>query len=140
MNTMQITATPSRILGLYDQPFWDYLKQTGQMYLQCCSDCGARRYPPGPACPTCLSSRYEWKPVSGEGKILSWVTFHKQYLPQYPAPYNVIAVCLDEGQTIISNLTTNPEPGDKLIGRRVRLVVTAMDDGVALPRFEFADA
>ncbi|MCC8193207.1 MAG: zinc ribbon domain-containing protein, partial [Deltaproteobacteria bacterium] len=102
MKAMQVTATPPRILALYDQFFWDYLKLTGRLYLQCCSDCGVWRYPPGPACPACLSSKYEWKPVGGEGEILSWVIFHKEYLPQYPAPYNVIAVRLDEGPTIIS--------------------------------------
>ena len=136
---MQTTATPPRVLALYDEPFWRHLKDTGRMHLQCCAECGAWRYPPGPVCHTCLSPSSEWQPVSGGGELLSWVIFHKQYLPAYPAPYNVIAVKLDEGPTIISNLVENPS-GGAVIGRRVRLVVVAMDDGVALPRFEFADA
>jgi uncharacterized OB-fold protein len=89
-------------------------------------------------CHVCLSPKAEWKSVSGAGEILSWVIFHKQYLPAYPAPYNVIAVKLDEGPTIVSNLVHNPSD-DAVIGRRVRLVIVAMDDGVALPRFEFTD-
>jgi uncharacterized OB-fold protein len=136
---MQTAETPPRVLALYDEPFWRYLKDTGRMHLQCCSACGTWRYPPGPVCQACLSADSEWKPVSGEGELLSWVIFHKQYLPAYPAPYNVIAVKLDEGPTVISNLLQNP-PNGTVIGRRVRLVVVAMDDGVALPRFEFADA
>lgn len=136
---MQTNMTPPRVLALYDTPFWQYLKDTGRMHLQCCSACGAWRYPPGPICHACLSPDSEWKAVSGDGEILSWVIFHKQYLPAYPAPYNVIAVKLDEGPTIISNLVENPT-GRDVIGRRVRLVVVAMDDGVALPRFEFTDA
>lgn len=135
----QTAATPPRVLGLYDEPFWNRLKETGRMHLQCCSRCGTWRYPPGPACSACLSPDYEWKPVSGGGELLSWVMFRKQYLPAYPAPYNVIAVRLDEGPTLISNLVSDPEGGEKIIGRRVRLKVVDMDDGVALPRFELAD-
>ncbi|TWG90161.1 hypothetical protein L598_007000000070 [Mesorhizobium sp. J18] len=136
---MQTAATPPRVLGLYDQPFWDLLAESGRMHLQCCSACGAWRYPPGPACHECLSPDCEWKPITGTGELLSWIIFRKQYLPAYPAPYNVIAVRLDEGPTIISNLTSDPTLDDSPIGRRVRLTVARMDDGVALPRFEFAD-
>ena len=135
---MQTTETPSRILGLYDEPFWRHLKETGRLHLQCCSECGAWRYPPGPVCPACLSHAAGWKPVSGGGEVLSWVMFRKQYLPAYPAPYNVVAIRLDEGPTLISNLVQDP-PHGAVIGRRVQLVVVQMDDGVALPRFELAD-
>jgi hypothetical protein len=135
----QTTATPPRVLGLYDEPFWRRMKDDGRMHLQCCNACGAWRYPPGPTCHACLSPDSEWKPVSGGGELLSWVTFHKQYLPAYPAPYNVIAVRLDEGPTLISNLVEDPAGDGPLIGRRVRLRIAAMDDGVALPRFELAD-
>lgn len=133
--TIQSAATPPRVLALYDRPFWDLMKETGKLHLQCCSDCGAFRYPPGPACQECLSPEYAWHPVSGEGELLSWVMFRKQYLPEYPAPYNVIAVRLAEGPTIISNLASDPPQGEKLIGRRVDVTIVAMDDGVALPRF-----
>ena len=135
---MQTTATPPRILGLYDVPFWEHMKQSGEMRLQCCSRCSAFRYPPGPVCQECLSPDYAWKAVSGKGELLSWIMFRKQYLPAYPAPYNVIAVKLEEGPIIISNLVENPEE-DRLIGRAVRLVLVRMDDGVTLPRFELAD-
>lgn len=135
---VQTTATPPRIMGLYDQPFWQHLKENGRVHLQRCTACGAWRYPPGPVCQACLSPDYEWKPVSGGGELLSWVVFRKQYLPAYPAPYNVIAVRLDEGPTIISNLADEPD-SQIAIGRRVRLKVVDMADGVALPRFELAE-
>lgn len=131
---MQTTATPARVLGLYDIPFWEHLRQSGEMKLQCCTDCDTWRYPPGPVCQNCLSPNAAWTAVSGGGELVSWVQFHKQYLPEYPAPYNVIAVRLDEGPTIISNLVGD-EGGRELIGRRVRLQIDRMDDGVALPRF-----
>lgn len=134
---MQTSRTPARILGLYDEPFWRYMKDEGRMRLQCCSQCDAFRYPPGPICPECLSPDCEWKPVSGAGELQSWIVFHRQYLPEYPAPYNVIAVRLAEGPTIISNLVD--EPGRKdIIGAPVRLRLVAMEDRVMLPRFELA--
>ncbi|MDP2087331.1 MAG: OB-fold domain-containing protein [Gemmobacter sp.] len=134
---MQTQTTPPRVLGLYDEPFWRMMAESGRMHLQCCTECSTWRYPPGPACPACLSPRADWTPVSGGGELLSWVTFHKQYLPAYPAPYNVIAVRLDEGPTIISNLVTPPQ--GPIIGQRVALTVVRMEDGVALPRFALAD-
>lgn len=135
MATLQTDETPSRVLGLYDRMFWDLLKEQRRMHLQCCSDCATWRYPPGPVCPRCLSPGAEWKPVSGEGELLSWVVFRRKYLPGYEPPYNVIAVLLDEGPTIVSNLIEDPEGGERIIGRRVRLVTAAMSDGIVLPRF-----
>lgn len=135
---MQTAATPTRVLGLYDIPFWEHMQQGEQMKLQCCSECDTWRYPPGPVCQKCISPDYEWKPVSGGGELLSWAVFHKQYLSAYPAPYNVIAVRLDEGPTIISNLI-DPVDGGGLIGRRVQLQLDQMDDGVVLPRFKLAN-
>jgi uncharacterized OB-fold protein len=130
---MQTAATPARVLGLYDRAMWDLLDQKGQLHLQRCTGCGIWRYPPGPACPDCLSPDAQWLSVSGRGEILSWVIFHKEYLPEYPVPYNVIAVRLDEGPIMVSNLLG--EPDNELIGTRVRLQVVRMADGVSLPRF-----
>lgn len=133
----QTTATPARILGLYDGPFWDYMINSRQFRLQRCNACGAFRYPPGPTCHQCVSPAYEWTAVSGEAEILSWVVYHRGYLSQYPAPYNVIAVRLKEGPTMISNLV-GTEPEGAWIGSKVRAVLQDMDDGVVLPRFELA--
>jgi uncharacterized OB-fold protein len=135
---MQTAKTPRRILGLYDEPFWDYMRENKEMWLQCCSRCGNYRYPPGPICHECLSPEHAWKRVSGEGELLSWIVFHKQYLPEYPAPYNVIAVKLKEGPIVISNLAEDPDRKD-LIGKPVRLRFVEMDDGVTLPRFDLVE-
>lgn len=129
-----IPATPRPVLGLHDGPFWDHVRARA-MALQRCDGCGAFRHPPGPACPACLSPSSHWAPVSGEGTILSWAVFHRQYLPAYPAPYNVIAVRLREGPVMISNLVGEPPPGS-WIGTAVRVVYATMPDGFVLPRFE----
>lgn len=129
----EATTTPQPVMGMYDAPMWQSIRD-GAMKLQHCEPCGATLYPPAPVCPHCLSDRLEWKPVSGRGKVLSWVVFHKSYLDAYPAPYNVIAVRLDEGAVMVSNLEP-PLPQDSWIGKRVELVYVTMPDGFVLPRF-----
>ncbi len=132
-----IAKTPRRIIGLYDKPMWDSIDARA-MQLQRSRDTGEFMYPPGPAMPGDPLGALEWAPISGQGVILSWVIFHRRYLPAYPPPYNVIAVRLQEGPTMISNLE-GPEPEGSWIGRGVRLVYVTMPDGVVLPRFELSD-
>jgi uncharacterized OB-fold protein len=91
------------VITLYDAPMWESMARE-RMALQKCSRCGAFRYPPGPICPECTSLDYSWTEVSGAGRILSWVVFHRQYFEDYPPPYNVIAVRLAEGPIVVSNL------------------------------------
>ncbi|MCC7272811.1 MAG: OB-fold domain-containing protein [Alphaproteobacteria bacterium] len=129
-------AFPQPVLGLYDGPMWESIRARG-MRLQCCRACGAYRYPPGPACPKCLSLDYDWKPLRGTGTVISWVVFHRQYLPAYPAPYNVIAVQLDEGPIMISNLEGEP-PAGSWVDARVALTYAEDGTGAVLPRFTLA--
>jgi uncharacterized protein len=132
MNVMD-AKTPSRVMGQYDKPMWDSIERRA-MALQRCCDCGGWQYPPGPSCPHCLSDRLEWRPISGRGRVISWVAFHRQYLPAYPAPYNAIAGELEEGPIMISNLE-GAMPGAEVMGTEVRLVYSTMPDGITLPRF-----
>jgi len=124
-------------MGLYDAPMWQSVREHG-MQLQCCTDCGRFQYPPGPSCSHCLSPELQWRPVSGRGRILSWVVFHKSYLDAYPAPYNVVAVRLEEGVVMVSNLEP-PVPQDNWIGTPVRMTYVTMEDGFVLPRFVVDD-
>jgi uncharacterized OB-fold protein len=132
-----IAQTPCPIQGLYDQPMWRGIRARN-MELQRCCECGTWQYPPGPGCHACLSEHLEWSSISGEGTILSWAVFHRQYLQAYPAPYNVIAVRLDEGPVMISNLE-GEHPTGNWIGQKVRLTYADMPDGAVLPRFSLAD-
>lgn len=125
---------PDRVLGFYDVPMWQHLEQ-GTFKLQCCASCGAFRYPPGPVCHDCLSPESDWTEVGGGGEILSHATFHKGYLPGYQTPYTVVAVRLDEGPIVVSNIE-GPDPADDWIGRRVSLVLVPRGDAYVLPRFE----
>lgn len=112
-------ADSTRVLTLHDEPMWASIERR-RMQLQECSHCGAVRYPPGPVCAACLCLEHRWAEISGGGEILSWVRFHRQYFDDHPVPYNAIAVRLDEGPIIVSNLV-GPEPPGEWIGRRVKL-------------------
>lgn len=107
------------VMTLYDLPMWEAIARES-MELQACDDCSAFRYPPGPSCPHCLSMRASWRAVSGRGTILSWVVFHRQYFDDFPPPYNAIAVKLDEGPIVVSNLV-GTEPSGSWINQPVHI-------------------
>lgn len=122
----------------YDEPMWTSIRAHGWK-LQQCDECGQYRYPPAPSCPHCLSLKSTWKPLSGRGKILSWVVFHRQYFDNFPTPYNSVAVQLDEGPIVISNLV-GEEPKESWIGRDVEIVYAESAATGTVPQVRLAKA
>lgn len=129
----EIAATPRPIDGLFDRPMWESIRAR-RMCLQRCAACGKFRYPPAPICPSCLHEEAAWVEISGRATIASWIVFHRRYLAAYEPPYNVIAVRLEEGPLMISNLD-GVWPSGSWIGLAVRMIYTTMPDGAVLPRF-----
>jgi uncharacterized OB-fold protein len=107
------------VMTLYDRPMWESIGRHA-MALPRCRGCGTSRYPPGPACPHCLSLDYDWVPVSGRGTVMSWVVFHRKYFDDFPPPYNAAAIELEEGPIIVTNLVGD-EPAAGWIGAAVEL-------------------
>lgn len=116
-------------------PFWDNARKH-QLSVQCCAACGDRHFPPSPVCPVCLSDDQSRQPVSGKGKLVSWVTFHRAYWDGFAQdlPYDVCLVQLDEGPLLLSNFLGKPPAGLKE-GLPVRAVFDAVTDSVTLPKF-----
>ena len=133
MTIERMMGNSNRTLSMYDVPMWESI-DAGSMRLQCCSNCGLFRYPPAPVCSVCLAEQAQWRELSGRGTILSWVVFHRRYFDDHPVPYNAIAVQLEEGPIMVSNLV-GPVPDTDWIGRAVRMVYERVTDGM-LPRFE----
>jgi uncharacterized OB-fold protein len=123
----------SRVETITDRPMWESIAQK-RWALQKCGRCGAFRYPPSSICATCHSEDYEWAALRGTGEILSWVIFHRSYFDDYPAPYNVVAVRLDEGPIVLSNLVGR-EPSGDWIGHRVEICYQPHND-LILPRVQ----
>ena len=121
-----------RLYSPYDAPMWESIAQ-GQMKLQRCTESGVFRYPPGPACPETLSLNYEWVPISGRAKIISWTVFHKKYLPAYPAPHLVVAIELEEGPIMVSYM--DHEFVDRIkLDAQVTLAYVDHPDGYKIPK------
>ena len=126
------------------KPFWDGAAR-GELVVQKCSGCGRMRIPPRPMCPSCRSLENEWVPVSGRGRVWSFVVAHPPLLPAYMevAPFNVITVELEEDPTLrlVGNLVGSADgplneidPHSISIGEEVRVVFSQVDD-VSLPRW-----
>ena len=130
-----MTAYP-RLYSPYDKPMWDSVTEGG-MRLQCCAECGLFRYPPGACCPNCLSTEAHWQKLSGAGRVLSWTTYHRQYLPAYPPPHTVVAVQLAEGPIMIGNIDVADTARLKA-DAPVELIYGDHPDGFRLPRFRLA--
>ncbi|MCA9503461.1 MAG: OB-fold domain-containing protein [Spirochaetaceae bacterium] len=124
--------------------FWDGCA-AGELRIQTCGSCGAMRMPPRPMCPACRSVARDWKTVSGEGRIWSFVVAHPPLLPAYAeiAPYPVVTVALAEDPTIriVGGLVGGPnltadgvDPATIEIGDPVRVVFAQIED-VTVPRW-----
>ncbi|MEI2416529.1 OB-fold domain-containing protein [Orrella sp. JC864] len=135
---MNQTGTfPSPVGGLLEDRMWRGIDD-GRMALPFCQACARAVYPPSGCCPHCLRTELPWRPLSGMGRIVSWTRFHRTYLPEYPAPYTVVAVALAEGPVMVSRLL-GPEPAnDEWIGLAVRMCYAQFDKGRKLPCFRLA--
>jgi uncharacterized OB-fold protein len=125
--------------------FWEGTA-AGELRIQRCTNCGRLRFPPRPMCPNCNSLDHEWKPMSGRGRIWSFVVPHPPLLPAFAdlAPYNVVVVELDEDPTIrlVGNLLATPDgqinevdPNTIRIGEQVKVVFQPAGEDVVLPRW-----
>jgi hypothetical protein len=96
-------------------------------------------------CPECQSLSSTWVPLSGRGRVWSFVVVHPPLLPSYAAlaPYNVLAVELDESPSLrlVGNLVESADgPINEIdahaieIGEPVRVVFARVED-VHLPRW-----
>jgi len=131
-----------------DAPFWEGARN-GELRVQQCSQTGRLIFPPRPMSPWAPHAEPTWTTVSGRGTIWSFAVPHPPLLPQFAevAPYNVIAVALDEDPRVrlIGNLVTEAgapldsvDPHGIEIGTRVRVVFERISDAVWLPRWVLA--
>ncbi|MCX3061321.1 Zn-ribbon domain-containing OB-fold protein [Streptomyces beihaiensis] len=128
-------------------PFWDYTSRH-ELRVQSCRTpaCQTLRFPPRPCCPHCHSFDTEWRRMTGQGRIWSYVIPHPPLLPAYAeqAPYNVAVVELTDAPHIrlVGNVVASPAarldsvPPDRLrIGAKVQAVYWTTPDGTTIPRW-----
>ena len=117
------------------EPYWQAAKQH-QLSLPKCNACGKFWFPPSQSCPNCLAVDFEFKPVSGRGKVYSFVTFHRVYHPAFAGevPYVVAIVELEEGPRLLSNIV-GIKPEAVVCEMPVTVVFDDVGDDVSVPKF-----
>lgn len=82
------------------EQFYKFLSQ-GKLMASKCTNCGKINLPPRPMCDNCFSQQFNWLPISGKGKLVTYTVIHvapAQF--QSLAPYAVGIVELENGLKI----------------------------------------
>ena len=123
-----------------------------------CGGCGLLRAEPGPGCPWCASTRWEWQTVTGAGAIYSYQIVVHSVLAGFRdwTPFPIVLVELDEqrgqptphdGLRFTSNLlddNLHPEREENVaIGKRVEVVFVDLapsngKPGLTIPQFRLS--
>ena len=116
-------------------PYWEATKQH-KLKLQQCRDCPSFWFPPAEVCSECTSDAYDWKPVSGKGRVFSFVIYHRAYHPGFKEelPYVVAVIELDEGPRMLSNVV-GCKPEEVRCDMPVEVVFEDITDEMTLPKF-----
>jgi len=108
----------------------------GVLRIARCADCGAYTHPPLPRCRVCRKADLTMSPVSGRGVVAGFTVNHQQWLPEFPPPYVVAIVALeeDDGARLTTNIVSCPIE-EVRIGMAVRVLFDRAQD-VYIPLFE----
>lgn len=104
-----VSDRPLPLITPLTEPFWRAARER-RLVVQRCAACGRFRWPPEIGCFYCGSMESTWTPVSGRATLYSWTIAHPPLLPyfQQRAPWPVVAVQLEEGPRMVSNLIDVP--------------------------------
>lgn len=117
------------------QAFWDGTK-ANRLMLPWCTECGEPHFYPRSICPSCLSSRLEWRQASGRGKLHTYVINSKAAKGFTQVPYVIAVVELDEGPRMMTNIVIdNPTPEALPIDAEVEVVFDDVTETITLPKF-----
>ncbi len=117
--------------------YWEGCKQH-ELRIQFCTSCKQYFFYPRSLCPYCLGEALEWRTVSGNGTLLTYV------LSARPAPgfeqelpYAIAIVQLEEGPHLMTNLVnTELTPQHLPVGLPVEVVFEDVNEQVTLPKFQ----
>ncbi len=129
---------PRPVVGRDNRFFWDGVA-AGELRIQRCAACQVLRHPPGPMCPTCRSTDWDWVVASGRGTVYSHAVHHHPPLPGVELPHAVVLVELEEGVRVVSEVS-GMSHRDVHVGMAVELVWKQVDpddepDPLVVPAF-----
>lgn len=101
-------------------PFWEGTR-AGELRIQHCNNCGKYYFYPRPFCRYCQSRNVEWRTVSGNGRLVSYVINYRPIPPAATDEPQVIALVeLDEGPRMLTNIVgVEPAPENLPLDARV---------------------
>ena len=132
-------AKPLPVIDRVSRPYWEFNRRH-EFRLQKCSSCGTVRFPPRERCPNCLNPEATWEPMSGRGRVWSWVVMHQRYFAGFKdeLPYVVLWVQLDEGPMMMSNLVDS-DPARLRCDAAVEVTFVDVTEEITLPQFRLRE-
>lgn len=116
--------------------FREYLAERQLMGTRCTA-CGAVHVPPRPLCPACFSTKMEWMPFSGRGKLTAFTVIHVAPTSMIAAgygrdhPYCTGIVELEEGPRVCAQILGVDvlQPESTKVGLPMRVAFTERGEG-----------
>ena len=107
----------------------------GRLVYRACSDCGRGLHPPTAHCPFCGGWSTVWRDAKGTGTLHTWSTVMHQIHPDYPAPYTLVVVELDDAPEVrlMGRLDGEPALAD---GMPMQVWFEKLGDGPTLPQWK----
>jgi len=120
------------------RPYWDGCRN-GELKLQRCDSCGGYQFFPRMMCCHCDGDSVTWTRVSGRGRVRSYTVVRRPVSKAYAAetPYIVALVELEEGPTLMSNVT-GCDPDAITVGMPVEVTFEKWTDEISIPKFRIA--
>ncbi len=117
------------------RPFWDAARDH-RLSIQKCSRCGHCWFPPSTLCLHCGSRDHQWVDSSGQGRVHSFVTYHRLYHKGWEGevPYVVAIVELEEGPRLYANIV-GIAPEDVVCDMEVTVVFDDVTEDFTIPKF-----
>ena len=92
------------------------LPNSGELMLQCCSQCQQVNYPLRELCGNCLADSLQWQRVENTGSVQSIAQLHYSLEPEYAEhlPWTVANIKLDCGPVVLAHLQPDISSGARV--------------------------
>jgi len=109
--------------------FVEYL-ENGEIYGTRCKECGELQFPPRAHCPKCLSTNFEWIPVSNQCILITYTTVEAAPLSLIErAPYRLGLAQFTEGPKVLAWIDNAIAESEVSIGMKLRLRTLQLTNG-----------
>ncbi|MGX7680186.1 Zn-ribbon domain-containing OB-fold protein [Jatrophihabitans sp. DSM 45814] len=114
----------------------------GVLTVQRCDACGVFRWPPNEVCFACHSMEWTWTPVSGQGRVYTYMWADNVPIPGQEV-YNMSVIELDglDGDPVrILSQVVEATRESLQVGKAVSVEFVALGGGLAVPQWRLTDA